>query len=127
MFHGMRLYRGLGSPRDFPHVSNGDNEGLTCWFRDSQWALSDLLVVCSALSSVRDASDEPMYEEINYLVTPKREDLLSSPGRCVCLALLGSLLISYPLAVSQVFSASADPTSTPDSQTQPQTLLPGAG
>ncbi|XP_039730180.1 antigen WC1.1-like [Pteropus medius] len=33
-----------------------------------------------ALSSFGDALDEPMYEEINYLVTPKREDLLSSPG-----------------------------------------------
>ncbi|KAF6339752.1 hypothetical protein mRhiFer1_008029 [Rhinolophus ferrumequinum] len=48
--------------------------------RVSQVAISDLLVVCSALSSFKDALDEAMYEEIDYLVTPKKEDLLSSPG-----------------------------------------------
>ena len=80
-----------------------------------QGALSYLLVVCSALSSFEDALDEAMYEEIDYLVTPKKENLLSSSGKCPCLALLGLLLLSHPLAVSQVFSASADHTYTPGS------------
>ena len=52
-----------------------------------QGAISDLLEVCSALSSFEDALDQAVYEEIDYLVTPKKEDLLSSPGEFPCLDL----------------------------------------
>lgn len=55
----------LAALRIFPYVSTGDNEGSAHWFRVSQVAISDLLVVCSALSSVKDALDEAMYEEID--------------------------------------------------------------
>lgn len=72
----------------------------------------ELLVVFSALSGLEGALAEAVYEEIDYLVTPK-EDLLGSPGVCLCLALLG------PLVVSLGFSASTDPTSAPGSQRQP--------
>lgn len=88
------------------------NEGSAIGSGVSQVAISDVLVVCSALSSFRDALDEAVYEEIDYLETPKKVDLRSSPGVCPCLALLGYLV------VSQVFSASVDPTSIPGSERQ---------
>ena len=44
-----------------------------------QGVLSDLLVVCSALSSFEDALDQAVYEEIDYLVTPVSYTHLTLP------------------------------------------------
>ena len=69
----------------------------------SRVAISDLLVVFSAVSGFEDALAEAMYEELDYLVTPK-EDLLGRPGGYLCLVLLGPLAVSPPLAVSHLLS-----------------------
>lgn len=77
-------------------------------------------MVCSALSSVGDALDEPMHEEINHLITLKREDLPNSTGMCLCLPLLGHLVVSYPLAnLLQTFQWPNKDTHFPEKSSSP--------
>ena len=85
---------------------------VACWLRVSRVVMSDLLVMFSVLSDYKGAVDEAVYEEIDNLGIPK-EDLLGSTGVCLCLALLG------PLVVSLVSSSTADPTSAPGSRRRP--------
>ena len=47
-------------------------------------SFSDLLGDLSALSSYEDALAEAVYEDLDHLVSQK-EDLLGSPGGCLCL------------------------------------------
>ena len=55
------------------------------WLDQGIWSsISDLLGDLSALSSYEDALAEAVYEDLDHLVTQK-EDLLGSPGGCLCL------------------------------------------
>ena len=65
-------------------------------------SFSDLLGDLSALSSYEDALAEVVYEDLDHLVTQK-EDLLGSPGGCLCLP-SWDLWLSPPTGCARLLS-----------------------